>query len=63
MNVDNRLKDRDYLTGIFSGADIMTGHACYAARRLKVDISDLINLNQYIDRLLSRTALKKAISL
>ena len=63
LNVDNRLKDRDYLTGIFSGADIMTGHACYAARRLKVDISDLINLNQYIDRLLSRTALKKAISL
>jgi glutathione S-transferase len=63
VNVDNRLKDRDYLTGIFSGADIMTGHACYAARRLKVDISDLINLNQYIDRLLSRTALKKAISL
>ena len=63
LNVDNRLKDREYLTGVFSGADIMTGHACYASRRLKVDISDMINLNQYIDRLLSRTAFKKAVSL
>ena len=34
LNVDNRLKDREYLTGVFSGADIMTGHACYAAKRL-----------------------------
>ncbi len=63
VNVDNRLKDREYLTGVFSGADIMTGHACYAAKRLKVDISDMINLNQYINRLLSRTAFKKAVSL
>ena len=63
VNVDNRLEDREYLTGVFSGADIMTGHACYAAKRLKVDISDMINLNQYIERLLSRTAFKKAVSL
>ena len=63
VNVDNKLKDREYLTGVFSGADIMTGHACYASKRLKVDISDMINLNQYIDRLLSRTAFKKAVSL
>ena len=63
LNVDNRLKNREYLTGVFSGADIMTGHACYASRRLKVDISDMINLNQYIDRLLSRTAFKKAVSI
>ena len=63
LNVDNRLKDREYLTGVFSGADIMTGHACYASRRLKVDISDMINLNQYIDRLLSRKAFKKAVSI
>ena len=48
---------------LIKGADIMTGHACYATRRLNVDISDMINLNQYIDRLLSRTAFKKAISL
>lgn len=63
MNVNNRLEERDFLTGIFSGADIMTGHACYAARRLKIDISDMVNLNHYIDNLLHRPALKKAMLL
>ena len=63
MNVDNRLKDRDFLAGEFSGADIMTGHSCYAAKRLKVDLSEMNNLSKYIDRLLNRKAFKKAISL
>ena len=63
LNVDNRLKDRDYLAGEFSGADIMTGHSCYAAKRLKVDLSEMENLSKYIDRLLNREAFKKAISL
>ena len=62
-NIDNRLQDRDYLTGDFSGADIMTGHSCYAAKRLEVDVSEMTNLNKYVDRLLERPALKKAISL
>tara|TARA_B100000902_G_C27245573_1_gene882425 strand:+ start:863 stop:1468 length:606 start_codon:yes stop_codon:yes gene_type:complete len=61
-NIDNRLQDRDYLTGDFSGADIMTGHSCYAAKRLEVDVSEMTNLNKYVDRLLERPALKKAIS-
>jgi len=63
MNVDNRLKDREYLAGEFSGADIMTGHSCYAAKKLKVDLSEMDNLSKYIDRLLNRKAFKKAISL
>ena len=62
-NIDNRLQDRDYLAGDFSGADIMTGHSCYAAKRLEVDVSEMTNLNKYVDRLLKRPALKKAISL
>ena len=62
-NIDNRLQDRDYLAGDFSGADIMTGHSCYAAKRLEVDVSEMTNLNKYVDRLLERPALKKAISL
>ena len=41
----------------------MTGHACFAARRLNLDISEMVNLNQYIDRLLSRPALKRAMLL
>ena len=63
INVDKRLEDRDYLAIDFSGADIMTGHACFAARRLNLDISELVNLNQYIDRLLLRPALKRAMLL
>ena len=63
LNVDNRLKDREYLAGEFSGADIMTGHSCYAAKKLKVDLSEMDNLSKYIDRLLNRKAFKKAISL
>ena len=63
MNVDERLNDRDYLAGNFSGADIMTGHSCYAAKRLNIDISEMDNLSKYIDRLSNRKAFKKAISL
>ncbi len=69
-NVDNRLENREYLTGVFTGADIMTGHACFAASRLQADrgkggadISEMSNLNTYIDRLLERPAFKKARSL
>ena len=61
--VDDALEGKDYLIGDFSGADIMTGHACFAARRLNLDISEMVNLNQYIDRLLSRPALKRAMLL
>ena len=62
-NVDNRLEDRDYLTGVFTGADVMTGHACYGAKRAGADISEMKNLNLYIERLLERPAFKKAMLL
>jgi glutathione S-transferase len=58
--VDANLADKDYLAGEFSGADIMTGHACIVAARLGADISDKPNLAAYIDRLQARPALKKA---
>ena len=59
-NVDNRLQDRDYLVGNFSGADIMTGHACFGAMKAGAEIDDYKHLNAYIDRLLKRPALEKA---
>ena len=62
-NVDNRLQDREYLTGSFSGADIMTGHACFGAMKAGAEIDDYGQLKAYIDRLLERPALKKARSL
>lgn len=62
-NVDNRLQDREYLTGTFSGADIMTGHACFGAMKAGAEIDDYEYLNAYINRLLKRPALEKARSL
>ena len=63
LNVNNNLENKDFLTGTFSGADIMTGHACIGAKRVGADISDLTNVKNYIDRLLSRPALQKAIKI
>ena len=62
-NVDQRLQDREYLTGGFSGADIMTGHACFGAMNAGAEIEDYKQLKAYIDRLLERPALKKARAL
>ena len=39
LNVNDNLEDKDFLTGSFSGADIMTGHACIGAKRVGADIS------------------------
>ncbi len=62
-NVDHRLQDREYLTGTFTGADIMTGHACFGAMNAGAEIDDYEHLNAYINRLLKRPALEKARSL
>ena len=60
--VDERLMDRAYLTGEFSGADIMTGHACVVSTRLGADVSDIPNVAAYVERLLARPALAKAFA-
>jgi glutathione S-transferase len=58
--VDAHLASREFLAGSFSGADIMTGHACTVAQRLGADISDKPNVAAYIDRLNARPALQRA---
>jgi len=58
--IDLHMQDREFLAGEFSGADIMTGHACIVSGRLGADISDKPNIAAYIDRLEARPALKKA---
>ena len=63
LNVDNNLENKDFLTGTFSGADIMTGHACIGAKRVGADISNMANVGNYINRLLSRPALQKAMKI
>ncbi len=49
--VDDHLKEREFLAGAVSGADIMTGHACIVATRLGADVSRL-----WAWELVSRTA-------
>ena len=60
--VDAALADRDYLAGEFSGADIMTGHACIVAARLGADVSDKPSVAAYVERLKARPALQKAFA-
>lgn len=61
--VEIALEGRDYLAGDFSGADIMSGHACVVAARLGADLSDKPNVAAYVERLKARPALQKAFSL
>ncbi|NNF79970.1 MAG: glutathione S-transferase family protein, partial [Rhizobiales bacterium] len=56
--VDQHMAGREFLAGDFSGADIMTGHACSVAARLGADISDKPNVSAYIERLNARPALQ-----
>ncbi len=58
--VEAHMKRRDYLTGQFSAADTITGHACILAARLGADMSALPNTAAYNARLLARPALQAA---
>ena len=59
--VDKHMEGREYLAGEFSGADIMTGHACCVGpSRLDIDVSGMPNVAAYVDRLNARPALQKA---
>ena len=59
--VEAHMEGREFIAGDFSGADIMTGHACTVAmRRLGEDVSGLPNVAAYVERLNARPALKKA---
>lgn len=60
--VEAHLDGREFLAGDFSGADIMTGHACTVAARLGADLSDKPNAAAYIKRLNARPALQRAWS-
>ena len=58
--VNTHMEGREFLAGDFSGADIMTGHACTVARRLGADVSDKPNVEAYIERLNARPAMQAA---
>ena len=60
--VEKELDGQDYIAGEFSGADIMSGHACIVAQRLGADVSDKPNVSAYIERLKGRDAYQRAIA-
>jgi len=61
--VDAALRDRAYLAGDFSAADIMTGSAAMTAKTIGVDISELPHLSAYVERLAQRPAYITAAAL
>ena len=61
--VDQHMEGREFLAGEFSGADIMTGHACSVSARRGGDVSDKPNVAAYIERINARPALQKARAL
>lgn len=62
--VEAQMTGRDYLTGTFSAADVMTGHSVIVCRDLmRLDYSDKPQLDAYADRLLARPALQTAMTL
>jgi len=58
--VETHMNGRDYLTGEFSAADTVTGHACIVAAKLGADMAVLPNTAAYNERLLARKALQAA---
>lgn len=58
--VEQGLAGREFLAGGFSGADVMTGHACIVAARFGADLAESPNVASYIERLQARPALAAA---
>jgi len=61
--VDAALDGKDYLTGEFSGADIMLGHACYMSNRLGCVSDEMVNLKAYVSQIEARPAFQVAIQM
>jgi glutathione S-transferase len=54
---------KEFLAGGFSGADVMTGHACIVSKRLNADLSDKPNVAAYVERLTARPAYQCAVAI
>ena len=60
--VNQNLKDKEYLIGNFSGADIMLGHALYMSNKLGCVSEDMVEIKKYNEKLESRPHFIKAIN-
>ena len=61
--LDNQLKDKDYLIGDYSIADMATYPWARAYPWAKVDISGLDNLQRWFEQMESRPAVRKALTI
>ena len=61
--VNENLADKDYLIGDFSAADIMLGHSCFMANRLRCVNDEMLNIKDYVARIADRSAFQKAITM
>ena len=61
--IDDALRDKDFLIGDFSGADVMLGHACYMANRMGRVTEEMPNLRAYVQRISDRPHFKTAIKI
>ena len=61
--VNEALAGKEYLTGDFSGADIMLGHACFMANRIGSVSDEMTDLKAYVARIAARPAFQKAITM
>ena len=61
--IDDALRDKDFLIGDFSGADVMLGHACYMANRMGRVTEEMPNLRAYDQRISDRPHFKTAIKM
>jgi glutathione S-transferase len=58
--VEQHMDGRDFLAGVFTIADTITGHAVIMSRRLGAEFAELPNLSSYADRLEGRPAFQAA---
>lgn len=61
--VNDALAGKDYLTGNFSAADIMLGHACFMSNRIGSVSDEMAHLKAYVSRIEQRPAFQKAITM
>ena len=61
--VNENLKDKNYLVGDFSAADLMLGHSCFMANRLGCVSDEMEHIKRYVSKIEDRPAFQKAITM
>ena len=60
--INETLKNKEYLIGEFSAADIMLGHSLYMSKKLNCVSNELNNILKYLSRIEARSSFQKAVN-